>query len=124
MSVSVVTALEIFTNPNDLFIYISQSEENGNYTYCIRRGPQHSFKILLTSGPTKYRMYAIINIEAELLSIYNYFMDTPSLLLDAILISSQRRNHITSLVLTQTAIDKIIQELKATGEAKTYLRPR
>jgi len=48
--ISLVTALEIFSNPNDLEISIKQ-EGGGTFSIEISRGPGHNFKLLLTTTP-------------------------------------------------------------------------
>lgn len=46
-----LTALEIFTNPDDLEITIGQEKEGAKFTIGIFRGPGHNFKPMLTSQP-------------------------------------------------------------------------
>jgi hypothetical protein len=47
--ISRLTALEIFTNPNDLEIVIGQEKSSGKYAIAIMRGPGHNFKMMLDS---------------------------------------------------------------------------
>jgi len=48
MSENIVSvALEVFTNPNDIIIYIS--EKDGRYLYVISRGLGGNYKVLLSS---------------------------------------------------------------------------
>jgi len=54
MGITRLTALEIFTNPNDLRLSVVREEgkgESGKYAILITRGPGHSFKLLLSSQP-------------------------------------------------------------------------
>jgi len=51
MGLSVITALEIFTNPNDLEIVIGRENGDGKYLVVITRGPGHNFKLMLDSAP-------------------------------------------------------------------------
>jgi hypothetical protein len=49
---TLITVLEIFTNPKDLEISILQEKKGGKYgLVIITRGPGHDFKPLLTVGP-------------------------------------------------------------------------
>jgi hypothetical protein len=52
MGITMITALEIFTNPSDLEISIIQEKDGDRkFAICISRGPGHDFKLLLTSQP-------------------------------------------------------------------------
>lgn len=49
--ISMMTALEIVTNPKDLQILLTQDKVNGKYAIVIYRGPGHNFKLLISSIP-------------------------------------------------------------------------
>ncbi len=51
MGISMITALEIFTNPGDLKIAIGQEKEGSKFAIGIFRGPGHNFRPMLTSQP-------------------------------------------------------------------------
>lgn len=46
-----ITALEIFTHPNDLYISIQEVDIGAKFGFDIYRGPEHDFKPLLTLHP-------------------------------------------------------------------------
>ena len=49
--ITMSTALEVFTNPYDLFISIGQEKDGGKYVFVIMRGPGHDFKPLISTTP-------------------------------------------------------------------------
>lgn len=49
--ISLLTALEIVTNPMDLKIVVNKDEGTGKYEIEIMRGPGHNFKLLISSDP-------------------------------------------------------------------------
>ncbi len=51
MGISMITALEIFTNPGDLEITVGQAKPGDKFAIGIFRGPGHNFKPMLTSQP-------------------------------------------------------------------------
>lgn len=52
MGLSAITALEIYTNPEDLEFAIGEDEESGKWSLVITRGPSHHFKLLLSADGT------------------------------------------------------------------------
>ncbi|MBP9762365.1 hypothetical protein KBD34_01990 [Patescibacteria group bacterium] len=46
MGLSLITALEIFTNPDDLYFAVIKDPESGKYGLVIARGPGHDYKPL------------------------------------------------------------------------------
>ena len=51
MSLSVITCLEIYTNPKDLEINIVKDTETQKYAFLVCRGPGHNYKAMLTTLP-------------------------------------------------------------------------
>ena len=50
MGISMITALEIFSNPSDLKFSIVKEKKSKKLGFVITRGPGHNDKILLSSG--------------------------------------------------------------------------
>ena len=57
-----LTALEIFTNPNDLEILIGQEKGGGKYAFAITRGPGHDFKMMISSQPFTEKLEDAIEV--------------------------------------------------------------
>ena len=71
MGLSMITALEIFTNPGDLEITIGQEKEGAKFAFGIFRGPGHNYKPMLTSQPfTEIREDAIKAVEGVLQTVH------------------------------------------------------
>ena len=66
---SLLTAMEIFTNPHDLLIVIGQPKENGNYVFEICRGPGHDYKILLNTTPVFTKKEEVVKKIGEILTV-------------------------------------------------------
>jgi hypothetical protein len=49
--VSRLEALEIFTNPNDLEVLITEDKKSKKYGVVFCRGPGHNFKLMLDADP-------------------------------------------------------------------------
>jgi hypothetical protein len=123
MGISMITALEIFTNPADLEITIGQEKEGAKFSIGIFRGPGHNFKPMLTSQPfAETQEDAIEAIEGILEPIHEAmtkdFADRKSL-------SSQYLNPDgleidQSKVLNPELITRILDELRRHRVASTY----
>ncbi len=50
MGLSLMTALEIFTHPNDLYLGVFQPEDSEKWGIIIGRGKGHNYKPLLSNG--------------------------------------------------------------------------
>ncbi|MES2059573.1 MAG: hypothetical protein V4438_00925 [Patescibacteria group bacterium] len=51
MGLTLITALEIFTNPWDLVFTVGEEVGGGKFAFGIFRGPGHQGKVLLTTQP-------------------------------------------------------------------------
>jgi len=49
--ITMLSALEIFNNPADIEIIVSEEKVSGKFAIGIFRGPGHNFKPILTSQP-------------------------------------------------------------------------
>ena len=123
MGISMLTALEIFTNPSDLEITIGQSKPGEKFAIGIFRGPGHNFKPMLTSQPfAKNLENAVEAVRGILESICEASTKTFA---DGGSIPSQYLNPEglkidQSKVLNPNLIDRILDELRQHQIASTY----
>ena len=122
MGISMLTALEIFTNPHDLEISIGQEKEGAKFAIGIFRGPGHNFKCMLTSQPfAETREDAIKAIEGTLQTVHEAvtreFKNSGSLASQYLNPDGQEINQ--SKVLNQNLIARILEELRAHGKTST-----
>ena len=107
---------EIFTNPNDLYIYITHKQDV--YGFVIGRGAQGNYKVLVTFTPALSSQKST----AELVQTY---------LSHALAQGKQIQEHnytmpgVDSLVanipfLDEEIINKIFRDLKNSGEVNTH----
>lgn len=125
MRISMITALEIFTNPADLEITIGQKEEGVEFAIGIFRGPGHNFKPMLTSQPfAKTQEDALEAIKGILESIHEAmtkdFADRKSL--PSQYLNPDGLEIDQSKVLNSELITRILDELRRHGVASTYKR--
>ena len=123
MGVSLLTALEIFTNPYDLHIQIGEDKESGKYAICISRGPGHKFKPILTSTPFAETFEDEVKTVGETLEAIRQaaereFMNTDSFVCR--MFNSEGKDIDLSKVLNVGLIAKITGELQNDRVAKTY----
>jgi hypothetical protein len=118
MGMSLITALEIFSNAYDLEIVIAKEAEGKQYTICISRGPGHNFKSMLSSAPFSEDLEKVIGaIKNTLEAAYaaaNAEFAKPDGLLGSILDVDHKN------ILTPTLIAWICQELRTKQIASTY----
>lgn len=121
MRISMLTALEIFTNPNDLEIVIGT--DGGKYGFAITRGPGHHYKVILdTSGFAETRAATVEVIKITLDSIRETLTRDLS---DQGSVPSQYLNPDgqeidQSKVLNPDLIGRILDELRQHQTASTY----
>ncbi len=122
MGLSMITALEIFTNPGDLEITIGQENEESKFAIGIFRGPGHNYKPMLTSQPfAEMREDAIKAVEETLQTVHGAitkeFKDSKSLASQYLNPDGQEIDQ--SKVLNQELIGRILDELRMRGKAST-----
>jgi len=124
VGISLITALEIFSNPNDLEISIRRERKgNGRYSIEFSRGPGHNFKLMLSSKPFTEKPEEAVEIVRETLEtiqqvVAKKFADKESFLSgyfnpDGKLIDQLQ-------VLSSDLIIQIVEELKQHQVASTY----
>lgn len=123
MGLSMITALEIFTNPGDLEITIGQEKEGAKFAIGIFRGPGHNYKPMLTSQPfTEIREDAIKAVEGVLQTVHEaitkQFKNSGSLASRFLNPDGQEIDQ--SKILNQDLIGRILEELRMHGKASTY----
>ena len=121
--ISLFTALEIFTNPNDLEISIGQEKGGGKYALVISRGPGHNFKIMLSSQPFAERIEDVVEaikgiLETIRQSIIGEFENNRSFLSQCLNPDEQTIDQ--SKVLNSDLINRILDELRQHHLARTY----
>jgi hypothetical protein len=116
------TALEIFSNPNDLSFTIGNSDD-GKFAIGIFRGPGHNFKPLITSKPvfetTKDAADAIENMLTVLIDAARKIYQDPESII-GLMLNPQGDEIDDSLVLTAEMVESIVDSLKKTSHANTY----
>ena len=102
------TALEIFSNPNDLSFTVGRNNEYEKFTILIMRGPGHNFKLLLTSEPQFESIEDAVGVIKEVLN--------------SVCESSRKftGNHNEVNTLNEEMIERILTSLKKTKHANTY----
>ncbi len=118
---SVPTAIEIFKNPHDLDISISQSE--CRYGFLISRGPEGNFQLLRKSlnfaesaeeaiGVVEQLLGHISKYETSFLPDYNDFLYA--------ILASETNPPEYGPVLTSTLVERIVEDLHRECVARTY----
>ena len=123
MGLSMITALEIFTNPGDLEITIGQEKEGAKFAVGIFRGPGHNFKPILTSQPFAESEEEAIKAVGEILrtvhgTITKEFENWASLASQYLNPDGQEIDQ--SKILNQDLIARILDELRQHRVASTY----
>lgn len=118
-----LTALEIFTNPDDLEIVIGKVKNSDKYIIAIMRGPGHNFKMMIDSEPFAGKFEDAIEsiktvLEAVRESITKELGDPETLASQILNPDGQAVDQ--SKVLSSDLIDKIIDELRQHKVASTY----
>lgn len=67
MGISMITAVEIYTNPKDLEFRIGQERHDGLFAFTVTRGPGHDFRLLLSTRPFAQTEEEIIDAIGEIL---------------------------------------------------------
>lgn len=123
MSLTLITALEIFSNPQDLYIFIGQKDGSDKFAFAISRGPGHNFKPMLSTTPffeteevaideikkilEQVREAATKELEDEK-SMASQFLKPEGMEIDQ------------SKMLNQELIDRIVEELKKSKSVNTW----
>lgn len=123
MGVSMITALEIFTNPSDLEITIGQEKKGAKFSIGIYCGPGHNFKSMLTSQPFAEKLEDAVNAVDEILQfvyevIMKQFKDSGSFASQYL--NPDGNSIDQSKVLNQDLIARILEELRVHRKASTY----
>lgn len=126
MGISMITALEIFTNPSDLEIIIGQAKEGGKFAVGILRGPGHNFKPMLTSEPFAEKFDDAVEaikgiLESVREAMTKEFMDQKSL--PSQYLNPNGLEIDQSKVLNPDLINRILDELRQHKVASTYKMP-
>ncbi|HLC49701.1 MAG TPA: hypothetical protein VJI96_04945 [Candidatus Andersenbacteria bacterium] len=115
------TALEIFTNPNDLEFTVG--ERTGKWAILITRGPGHNFKMLLSSEPVlpskAEAITGISNLLKTILHICGNEMTNPATLA-AQMLNPDNKSLEEAAVLTPAMQTRIIEELQQKNTSSTY----
>ncbi len=123
MGLSMLTALEIFTNPGDLEVTIGQEDGKGKFAVGVFRGPGHNFKPMLTSQPfAETQEEAIKSVEEILQTVHEAmtkeFKDSRSI--PSRVLKPEGVEIDQSKVLTPELISRILEELRQHRKASTY----
>lgn len=118
------TALEIYVNPEDLFILIGgPSGEENNFSVTISRGPGYNYKPLFTAREAfKNKEEAICSAEEILHFIIeackNELQHCDSCVAEVL--NPENRTIEEVRALTEENIEKILEDLKNSGKAETF----
>ena len=69
MTISLITAIEIYTNPYDLEFLVGKENGGSKFAIAITRGPGHDYKLLLTTAPYTENQAEAIGIIREILEL-------------------------------------------------------
>jgi hypothetical protein len=104
-----LTGLEIFGNPNDLAFCLKKPKGSNKYGLAVTRGPGHRFKVLLSGEDIPSKKVALDLIKQVLEASRKVGLEAlPSF------------GGYANKCLTEAQQNKIIADLKATGESATY----
>ena len=121
--ISRLTALEIFTNPNDLETIIGQEESSGKYAIAIMRGPGHNFKMILDSEPFTEKFDDALKAVREALEMIQQAitkeLEDPKNLVTQFL-NPDKQTLDQSKALNPDLINQIVDELRKYKIASTY----
>lgn len=67
MSISLITAIEIYSNPYDLEFLVGKEKGGTKFAIAITRGPGHNYKLLLTTEPYTENQAEVIGRIREIL---------------------------------------------------------
>ena len=123
MALSMATALEIFTNPNDLDISIIEDDNSGKYYIEFCRGPGHNFKLMLSSQPFTEKLEDAVKtvretLEAVHLALIREFDEEESIPYKYLNSDNQPIDQLR--ILTPELIARIVEELQRQQMASTW----
>lgn len=110
ISCSFGTKLQIFNNPYDLDIKVAQSGSEGGFSFCLTRGPQNKYRVLLTRVDFSDSLQQGAQLVGELLKG----------IIESVTSASQSGVPDSSEVLTQGTVDRVVADILKTGMASTY----
>lgn len=120
---TLLTALEIFTNPLDLMIVVGKEKESGKFGLGIYRGPGHNYKPMITSVPFAETLEKVVEEVKKLLEVSisasKNDLESPRSPIANILnpsLASTDQMH----GLDQIMIDEILWELQQNQKAYTW----
>lgn len=121
--ISMLTALEIFTNPKDLEITIGHEKGGDKFAIGIFRGPSHNFKPMLTSQPfAKTPEDAVEAIKGILETVRQAATkelgNKESILFQHLNLDNREIDQ--SRILDSDFVDRILDELRRCRVASTY----
>lgn len=121
MGLTLSTAIEIFSQPDDLTFLLVQKDDK--WGLAITRGPGHDFKPLLDGAPVFDDKEAVLEAMGELLeaicSTSDIELNDPSSPV-ALVLNPEGQPVDDAKVLTAERREWIIRELEANRVAKTY----
>jgi hypothetical protein len=116
MSITVEICWEIFSNPNDLYIYINHKDNL--YGFVIGRGVQGHYKALVTFDP-------VLGSQQSAVELINTYLLNALQQSKKVQVANQVLPGVDSLtasfpLLDQELIEKIQKDLKNNGEVNTH----
>lgn len=124
--IRVLTALEIYTNPDDLEIVIVKDAQSEKFALGVSRGPGHNFKPLLSSKPFAKDIDSAIDAVRRTLEAIQEFAttalgeETDVATRYLILHKEEDKQQQT---LDAARINRILEQLRAHEKASTYAMP-
>jgi hypothetical protein len=119
--ISRITALEIFTQPDDLEFRVDQ--DGDKWAFAITRGSGHNFKLLITAQPvcesSKEAVQAIADLLESICSGMTAELSTPSTMA-AQFVNPNDRPLDDANMLSGEIRERIVSDLTAIGVASTY----
>lgn len=113
MGLSLITALEIFTNPDDLYFAVIRDPKSGKYGLVIARGPGHDYKPLFDSCNYETREGVLEMLRTGLQGTREWFIKelSSSSSLVAAIFKPPAGQPLEEVGLTQVKVDEIIEML-------------
>ena len=125
MALSMITALEIFTNPKDLDFQVGKSTKvSGKFIFAISRGPGHGFKLLIDTEPVfssvEEAVKALKHLLEGICQAATAEIKRPGSVASFVANPENRPIEEATNALTQEEIETICRQLLESGHTQTY----
>ena len=120
--ITVQTALEIYTQPKDLYICVGKPQEEKKFAFTISRGPGHNYKQLVSSSASFETVESAIKEVKSLLKdccqAAKKIISDPNNVL-TIIFNPDNRPVLEDRILNDAFLEQIMLELEKNNEVDT-----